>query len=126
MHSRFATPGPGTYRPPSDFGYMDMKKHGKTDFDGSMMTGNIGGNFSTTENTSRWENKLATPANYSTIAHSEKKGKPLRAFRNSGFEIDGRQPNSSTLKHNHGIASPVGPTNGQISAAVSMNQSLEI
>ena len=28
-HSRFATPGPGTYRPPSDFGYMDMKKNMK-------------------------------------------------------------------------------------------------
>ena len=90
IHSRFATPGPGTYRPPSDFGYMDMKKHNKTDFNTSVMTGNMGGNFSTTENTSRWENKLATPANYSTIAHSEKKGKPLRAFRNSGFGIDDR------------------------------------
>ena len=74
------------------------------------MTGNMGGNFSTTENTSRWDNKLAvtTPANYSTVAHSEKKGKPLRAFRNSGFGIDDRQPNSSTLKAAE-LASPVGP-----------------
>lgn len=34
-HSRFATPGPGTYRPPSDFGYLD--KIGQKDFNGSVM-----------------------------------------------------------------------------------------
>ena len=89
IHSRFATPGPGTYRPPSDFGYMDMKKNSGKDFNASTMTGNMGGNLSTTEGTSQW-NKLNTPAAISTIAHSDRKGKPLRAFRNGGFDLNDR------------------------------------
>ena len=73
VHSRFATPGPGTYRPPSDFGYLDKQQNaagGGKDLNSSMM-----GGISTTEGTSRWEhlNKLATPANMSATG-SEKKG----------------------------------------------------
>ena len=40
-HSRFATPGPGTYRPPSDFGYAEKLQNLK-DFNESILTGNIG------------------------------------------------------------------------------------
>ena len=29
LPSRFKTPGPGTYRPPSDFGYIELTKEGK-------------------------------------------------------------------------------------------------
>ena len=36
---RFRTPGPGTYRPPSDFGYLDFKKHLRDNLNGSVHTG---------------------------------------------------------------------------------------
>ena len=49
------------------------------------MTGNMNGGLSTTDGTSRWDNKLATPA-YMT---DRKGGKPLRAFHNgSGLNLD--------------------------------------
>ena len=35
---RFRTPGPGTYRPPSDFGYLDFKNQLR-DMEGSINTG---------------------------------------------------------------------------------------
>ena len=87
VHSRFATPGPGTYRPPSDFGYLEMQR--TKDFN----TSTIGGNVSTTEGTSRWENRLNVPF-MSTMAHSEiKSNKP---FNEKTF---GRvEPNSGTLR----------------------------
>ena len=45
------------------------------------------GAISTTEGTSRWENlnKLATPAHNANLQNTQK---PIRAFRNSGLEID--------------------------------------
>lgn len=98
VHSRFATPGPGTYRPPSDFGYLEMQR--TKDFN----TSTIGGNVSTTEGTSRWENRLNAPF-MSTMAHSEfKSNKP---FNEKTF---GRaEPNSGTLRIKHGLISPKGP-----------------
>ena len=38
-HPRFRTPGPGTYRPPSDFGYLDFKHRLRDNFNGSINTG---------------------------------------------------------------------------------------
>ena len=37
-HGRFKTPGPGTYRPPSDFGYLDMQSR-INQFEQSQMSG---------------------------------------------------------------------------------------
>ena len=97
MHNRFATPGPGTYRPPSDFGYLELNKG--RDFN----TSTIGGNVSTTEGTSRWENKINT-LQMSTMANSEfRQTKPFNE-KNLGRH----EPNSGTLKYKHSLVSPKG------------------
>ena len=36
---RFKTPGPGSYRPPSDFGYLDFKSQLRDNLNGSLRTG---------------------------------------------------------------------------------------
>ena len=36
---RFRTPAPGTYRPPSDFGYLEFKNQLRDNLNGSVMTG---------------------------------------------------------------------------------------
>lgn len=36
---RFRTPAPGTYRPPSDFGYLEFKSQLRDNLNGSIMTG---------------------------------------------------------------------------------------
>ena len=95
VHNRFATPGPGTYRPPSDFGYLELNK-GK-----EFNTSTIGGNVSTTEGTSRWDNRLNVQY-MSTMAHSEfKSNKP---FNEKSFG----EPSSGTLRMKNSLISPKG------------------
>ena len=62
--TRFRTPGPGTYRPPSDFGYLDFKNTLRGDMTGGMMSG---------FNTSFVDPKDALALNKMDSIHSAKK-----------------------------------------------------